>query len=146
MVGLGDLPGGAFHSTATAISADASTIVGVGTSARGREAFVWTRSRGLRGLGDLSGGAFESRAEGVTAEGAVVVGSSEASDGPTAFVWRRKEGMRSLHALLEARGVTLPPGWRLTHALGVSARGDVIVGRGRNPSGESEGWVVRLPD
>ena len=40
--GLGDLPGGAFNSSARAVSADGFVIAGYGVSTSGREAFAWT--------------------------------------------------------------------------------------------------------
>ena len=42
LVGLGDLPGGTFASSASDVNADGSVIVGRGTSANGPEAFRWT--------------------------------------------------------------------------------------------------------
>ena len=46
MVGLGDLPGGDFYSTAYGVSADGSVVVGRGRSASGVEAFRWTEATG----------------------------------------------------------------------------------------------------
>jgi hypothetical protein len=37
-------------------------------------------------------------------------------------------------------------GWTLAAATGVSADGTVIVGRGINPSGETEAWIAILPE
>jgi probable HAF family extracellular repeat protein len=68
MVGLGDLPGGVFESTATAVSADGSVIVGTGASASGNQAFRWTGGGGMQGLGALPGGVFLSGAYGVSAD------------------------------------------------------------------------------
>ena len=47
---LGDLPGGAFHSEATRVSADGSTVVGWSMTDLGREAFRWTRDEGMTSL------------------------------------------------------------------------------------------------
>jgi hypothetical protein len=54
MVGLGDLPGGNFDSIAIDVSADASVIVGAGTTAAGSEAFIWDASHGMRRLADVA--------------------------------------------------------------------------------------------
>src|SRR5476651_173946 len=59
--GLGFLPGGNY-SQANGVSADGSTVVGMGvnplyTSFSQHEAWMWTSSSGMVGLGTLSGGA-----------------------------------------------------------------------------------------
>jgi probable HAF family extracellular repeat protein len=144
MVGLGDLPGGDFWSSATAISPDGATIVGESRGRAGSEAFRWTRATGLIGLGDLRGGDFSSRAEAVSAGGQRIVGSSETAAGPEAFLWTPRSGMRPLYAWLSERGLEPPAGWTLERATGISSGGDVIVGVGTNPTGQREGWVVIL--
>jgi probable HAF family extracellular repeat protein len=53
MVGLGDLPGGTFNSTADGISADGSIIVGTSTTGLGDEAFIWDSGNGMRNLRDV---------------------------------------------------------------------------------------------
>jgi probable HAF family extracellular repeat protein len=54
--GIGDLPGRIFNSTAAAISADGSTVVGTGFGATGPEAFRWSTGS-MTGIGFLAGGA-----------------------------------------------------------------------------------------
>ena len=53
MIALGELAGGEFRSSANAVSADGSVVVGYSNSAAGPEAFRWTQSDGMQGLGDL---------------------------------------------------------------------------------------------
>lgn len=53
MVGVGDLPGGAFRSRATSISPDGSIIGGTGDSRSGEEAALWTPHGGMRGVYEL---------------------------------------------------------------------------------------------
>jgi len=75
--GLGDLPGGQVFSSAFAVSADGSVVVGASKSALSGsdyEAFRWTRIGGMIGLGDLPGAAFASVARGVSSDGLTVVG------------------------------------------------------------------------
>jgi uncharacterized membrane protein len=55
MVGLGDLPGGAFDSRTLAVCADGSVAVGYGDSdappwATGETAFIWDSAHGMRDL------------------------------------------------------------------------------------------------
>ncbi len=83
MVGLGDLPGDEFHSTASAVSFDGSVIVGQSLSALGFEAFIWDSAHGMRSLQDLlvnqcgldlTGWTLRN-ATGISADGSTIVGS-----------------------------------------------------------------------
>lgn len=145
MIGLGDLPGGPFRSTAFAISSDGSTIIGESDSASGHEAFLWTDSAGMRGLGDLPGSVFNSAALAVSADGSVVVGTSVGEPYTGAFVWDAKHGMRSVKQELEEGGLDLS-GWQLTRTTGVSADGRTLIGWGFNPAGDNEAWIATLPE
>lgn len=121
-VGLGDLLGGVFDSTAWAVSADGQTIVGHGASDFGGEAFRWTEADGMIGLGDLPGGNFGSAALDVSADGAVVVGYGLTQAGMEAVRWTEHDGMESL-------------GGRSSQARATSSAGSVIVGNNRPESG-----------
>jgi probable HAF family extracellular repeat protein len=76
--GLGDLPGG-FWSTATAISADGTTVVGESATTASPflsdlSAFRWTRETGMVALGEMPGGDHPVEANGVSGDGRVIVG------------------------------------------------------------------------
>lgn len=121
--GVGDLPGGAFRSTATAISGDGTTVVGEAESATGGEAFRWTGLGTIAGLGDLPGAATRSYAYNVSADGSVVVGFSFAAASgpfPEAFRWTSALGMQGLG--------DLPGGNPWSTAYAVSADGSVASG------------------
>jgi probable HAF family extracellular repeat protein len=77
ILGLGDLSGGAFNSSALGISSDGSTIVGFGTTGTGNEAFR-TVGGVLTGMGLRPGGLF-SRALAASANGGVIVGVADAT-------------------------------------------------------------------
>jgi len=53
LVGLGDLPGGLAISRALGSDMAGSTLVGYGTTAVGKEAFLWTQADGMRRLHDV---------------------------------------------------------------------------------------------
>ncbi|MBI1853985.1 MAG: protein kinase [Planctomycetes bacterium] len=97
--GLGDLPGGRHRSTAVALSADGTSVVGDGDSASGEEAFRWRDEIGMIALGHLPGFERSSHALGVSADGSVVVGAA-AHDAwgrrEMAFRWTRGTGMVAL--------------------------------------------------
>lgn len=131
--GLGDLPGGAFHSHASAVSADGSTVVGSGSShaSLSGQAFRWTAPGGMQaleftgGVGNLGGSAGScagndvptphSLAWAVNANGSAIVGdwNYDSCDGPEAFLWTPASGMQGLGA---------------DSATGVSANGSTVVG------------------
>ena len=77
---LGDLPGGAFQSKATGVSADGSVIVGTVTGASGSEACIWNAQLQIQSLGQLlqdAGRARDWRLTeicGVADDGSVIVG------------------------------------------------------------------------
>jgi probable HAF family extracellular repeat protein len=144
MVGLGFLPG-YNDSVASAVSADGIVVVGVANMAGHdpSQALRWTSSTGIVGLGFLPGGS-SSSATAVNADGSVIVGvSNTATASEVAFRWTSATGMQSIQALLAASGVNVT-GWNLRVAYGVSSNGQVIVGQGQNPSGQTEAWIARL--
>jgi probable HAF family extracellular repeat protein len=131
-IGLGDLPGGTFNSSATSVSADGLVVVGSSSSASGGEAFRWTQGGGMVGLGDLAGGPFGSSATGLSADGSVVVGSSAVETASShgeppfrtyyrAFRWTQSGGMVSLGLLSNSSDTT-------SFGYAVSANGSVTVG------------------
>jgi probable HAF family extracellular repeat protein len=79
IVGLGDLPGGDFYSSATAVSSDGSVVVGFGETSEGRRAFRWTESEGMVDIGNLPG---YSEAHAVSSDGSVIVGMVNARQYP----------------------------------------------------------------
>jgi probable HAF family extracellular repeat protein len=160
MVGLGDLPGGGFHSFAHAVSADGSVVVGASTSTASGisdfEAFRWTPATGMVGLGDLPGGNFASTATAVSADGSVIVGSSAVAIGDggldiyAPFIWDAVNGMRDLRAVFADLGLTLPQ-LNMTDATAISDNGRTITGYGKSvfriPAGDlrTEAWLGVLP-
>lgn len=119
-VTLGDLAGGAAESEAKRISADGTTIVGWGTSAKGVEAFRIVGSGPMTALGDLQGGKYFSEASAVSVAGTVVVGRSHSTNGPEAFCWSAATGMVGLG--------DLPGGAFCSEATAVSGDGTIVVG------------------
>ncbi|MDX2146373.1 MAG: GC-type dockerin domain-anchored protein [Planctomycetota bacterium] len=88
MIGLGDLPGGTFNSTAHAITPDASLVVGEATDDRGLRAVVWSNS-GMAVLPDPAGAVLGTAAYGVSKNGRVVVGKTVVTEGRSrATLWR----------------------------------------------------------
>jgi probable HAF family extracellular repeat protein len=120
MIGLGDLPGGYYSSSAKDVSADGQVIVGLSSSIYGTEAFCWTESNGIVGIGDFPGGSYDSEAEAISANGNIVVGFGVGTLGREAFRWTESEGMVGLG--------DLDGGDFRSQAFDVSANGQVIVG------------------
>jgi len=143
-VGLGDLPGGAFASSAADVSADGSVVVGVASvpgDAGGfaNMAFRWTAAGGMVALGDLAGGLTVSFANAVSDDGSVVVGVGSNASGflnNEAFRWTAAGGMV---------GLGFPPGAQRSRAFDVSADGLTVVGRsvgGPNNSEQAFRWTT----
>ena len=130
MIGLGELPGGAFNSNAQGVSADGSVVVGNSFIVEATEAFRWTSGTGIVGLGDLPGGNFNSSGEAISGDGSVVVGWGSSASGQEAFVWTQGDGTQSLHDVLMINGATGFGGWQLQRANGISADGQWVVGHG----------------
>ena len=114
-VGLGDLPGGTFDSSASGVSADGTFVVGSSDSAQGREGFRWTLSTGIISLGA------STAASSVSGDGSVITGTfypTGASPGQ-AFRWTEADGVAGLGYL---------PDSDVSSGSHVSADGTVIVG------------------
>jgi hypothetical protein len=151
--GTGDLTGGEEFSTMFAVT-NFGFAVGFGHTPAGREAFLWGPGRIFpfrppqrTALGDLPGGATFAEARSISGDGAIIVGGGTSAAGAEAFIWHPNLGMRNLRDLLvEDFGATEFTGWTLQRANAVSTDGLAIAGTGRNPSAQTEGWFITLPD
>jgi probable HAF family extracellular repeat protein len=81
LVGLGDLPGGAFRSSALAVTAKGDKIVGWSEAADGERAFIWDAANGMRDLKALltsqgfnTTGWDLTRANAISPRGTLIVG------------------------------------------------------------------------
>jgi probable HAF family extracellular repeat protein len=146
MVGLG-LPAGGSTSQANGVSADGSVIVGYGLVAGGNnEAWKWTSGGGFVELGFLPG-LSSSSALAASGNGSVIVGwGSDGGSTYQASIWDAADGTRNLQSVLTSSyGLNLT-GWTLEQATGISADGNTIVGYGIDPRGNTEAWVVQVPE
>jgi probable HAF family extracellular repeat protein len=143
MTGLGDLAGGIVLSNAYGVSGDGTTVVGDSISGNGLEAFIWTLAAGsMTGLGDLAGGTFDSHANDTNSDGSLIVGYGTAADDTKhATIWNSSGQIFDLNVIAAA---VLPAGWILEEAFGISADGLSIVGRGNNPDGNNEAWLLQI--
>ena len=95
----------------------------------------------------MAGDGFGSVANGASSDGSTVVGSGRSAAGEAAFLWDPTNGMRALDGILTTLG--LGPqlaGWTLAAATAISANGQMIVGYGMNPSGQTEAWLAMIPE
>ncbi|MCA9280091.1 MAG: PEP-CTERM sorting domain-containing protein [Phycisphaeraceae bacterium] len=128
---LGDLPGGEFSSTALAVSADGTIVVGYSNTAIGLEAFRWTAATGMVGLGDFAGGLENSRCEAISADGSMIVGHGHGPVDFQAAMWNANGPIQSIGLL---------PGGTSSVALGVSDDGKIIVGKGSSSWSNDEAY------
>ncbi|MFI4935993.1 MAG: hypothetical protein ACHP7N_15350, partial [Caulobacterales bacterium] len=121
----GSLPG----SSAFAVNADGTVIVGestvdLGFGFFGQHAFRWTQGGGMVDLGTLPNFSDNSAADGASADGSVVVGTSfkltdNVQTGSHAFRWTAASGLVDIGAIAGMPDST---------AAGVNSDGSVIVG------------------
>ena len=130
--GIGYVPGASGGSTARAVSADGSFVVGnaaqMGFAGGETEAIRWTQAGGMTFLGDLPGGPIRSWGTGVSDNGMVVVGEGRYDALPEQFQatrWTPGTGTVGLGFL---------PGGALSSSEGVSADGSVVVGTSQSAS------------
>lgn len=141
------LPAGSFGGSANDITGDGSVIVGSASDINGDvNARVATRWVGTTvEVIPVPPGGGRYYATGVSDDGAIVVGGSFASltNASVAWIWTEEAGTRSVASVLADLGISLG-GWELTEATAISSDGRVVVGNGRNPAGELEGWRAVL--
>jgi len=133
--GLGDLPGGAFHSEALAVSDDGKVVAGRSASQHSEEeGFLWTAGGGPKEMPGPGGAHVPGEPRAIDASGKVAAGKI------------------FLNGSLEAAHYTKEKGWTLlgdlegggtgSQVLGMSADGSVLVGWGTSGSGlEAARWV-----
>jgi uncharacterized membrane protein len=131
MVGLGDLAGGVFQSSAQGVTADGRTVVGYSGSDIGEQAFRWTAEDGMVGLGDSPDrpnlSQVQSQARDITPDGLIIVGA-----GTSAFGTR--QAVRWTTSGIEGLGYLDGDTEHFSEASAVSSDGNVVVGRARSPS------------
>lgn len=124
--GLGDLPGGVFASSATAVSANGQVVVGRSVTAGlfSDDPYRWTRETGMVQLTPAN--AFVGgRATDVSFDGTVIVGSGTRDDDiGEAWRWTSTQGIHGLG--------DLPGGEFSSSAFGVSADKAVAIGWSRS--------------
>ncbi len=142
---LGDLPGGVESAVLTRANIDGAIAVGYGSSANGREAARWDQPGGLSGLGDFAGGDFDSVANDISADGNLIVGFGTSAVGREAAMWDANRTMRRAAEILSENQVSVPAGWTLRTASGVTVDGNVVTicGEGTNAQGNTEAWIAR---
>jgi uncharacterized membrane protein len=100
----------------------------------------------MNDLGPLPSGYIRGKAFAVSADGSVIVGTvGPDSGGRNPFVWTESDGVRLVDDVFVSHGLDLS-GWTLESARDVSDDGRTIVGWGRNPSGDLEGWIAVIPE
>lgn len=141
------LEGFANETVAYGISDNGNFTVGesIGIGASRAVRWVGTTARDLGLLPGASPNTSFNRAYDASGPGTTVVGQADDAAGEaTAFFYDSDFGMQSLQDILETRyGLDLT-GWKLERASSISADRNVVVGRGTNPDGNREAWLVDL--
>ncbi|MFK7896818.1 MAG: hypothetical protein AB8G23_13330 [Myxococcota bacterium] len=151
MTPLGALaPAGA--STARGISAAGRIVVGASESgnlpAGQQEAFRWHPDLGMHTLDPIVGGASRQSLALASSDANSVVGTYIDGGATRAFIWTPVVGRMDMKEYLSTRhGLFFQlVGWTLVEASHISADGTIIAGRGINPQGEEDSWIVDLTE
>jgi hypothetical protein len=133
--GIGDLPGGRYHSEALGISDDGKVIIGRSSSARfEEEGFFRTVHDGLIVLQGPASAPVSSEPRALTPNGEIIAGKTASARGIEAARWTAATGWTGLG--------DIAGGMFGSQALGISADGAVIVGWGTSNAGyEAARWV-----
>ncbi len=142
---LGDLPGGGLTSWVRGISMSGDFAVGEVASSEGQVAYLWSPAMGMQWLGLSPIGTTNGTiAHAVSDDGRVVVGLGATGWLSQATIWQPEHGWRNLKlVLLSEFGITDADGWTMDRAVAISADGKTIAGRGVNPCGRQDIWLVR---
>jgi len=140
-------PFGAFgNSTAIAMSADGSVIVGQAADGAGlQQAVIWRGDGTTLALSRT--GAFDSAAAfGVSGDGNLIGGTQfvDMVGGETATFWTGDGTAYNLRDYLISQGADVFE-WELSDITEVSQNGRYLIGRGRSPEGFLESYIVELP-
>jgi len=140
-----------YYCFANGVNNDGSIIVGQGSPgisffALNRTAVKWTKlPTGFYDVVALGGKV--ATAYGTSDDGNTIVGRGRLGSTGTveAFLWRNSAATKFQllkNVLINEYGVANLTGWTLKQANAISADGNVIVGYGTNPSGQSEAFAV----
>lgn len=140
-------PFNTFSNTAViAMAADGSAFVGEAQDLSDKsQAVVWNANGTSNVLANVTG--FDSGAAyGVSGDGSIVGGTVyiDQIGGDTAAFWGADGTAYDLKAYLEGVGIDLT-GWTLLAVTEVSQNGVYLTGRGINPDGALEAFVVQIP-
>lgn len=132
LIRLGDLPGGRLYSYANGVSDDGRVVVGMSISARGSEAFKWTRKEGMSALPTAAGVSPREGPNGTktwssaslaSADGSVITGTAHfGQDVSRVIRWAKQDG-KDLGSLGSSKQSSLSS---------MSADGSIIVGTSGN--------------
>jgi uncharacterized membrane protein len=136
-------PGGSQMATAVAISSDGSTLLMnyceagcLGARSQGGGGVI-EPLMGLLAASNLNG-------DGSIAMGATDFDGSGACSGGGAAIWREEVGFAQAIACDLLPPGAIPRGWVLDEVHAASDDGTVLVGTGKNPALQDEGWVAIL--
>lgn len=141
---LGALPGDV-SAAATSVSRDGGVVTGFSTDANSHQrVFRWVPGYGMSILGTGAQVFSDLVPSAVSGDGKVIVGWGNSADAEHAWIWDEVYGMRLIKDLLRTDYQTEIAGWALSRATGISDDGRTVVGFGINPTGHTEGWVLKF--
>jgi len=133
----------------TAISSDASRVVGIERSNRERKTFLWSKYGGIRWVKGLDG--FDLGVHGMSSDGNIIYGicargTTKIKNGAfqvdnVGTIWIHGQPIRA-DLYMWLRGVSVLPGQAPDSVVGCSADGDALVVQHFVSQGVIESWIV----
>lgn len=139
-------PAGGSADVLIARSVNADGTIVVGNAASPPSAVLWRNGTAMA-LG-IPAGWGSSSAFSVSDDGNVVACTLFAgvSGSDAAGVWTSQRGIEPLTEYLSSNGVLVPNGWTLQQCTAVSGDGSVFGGWARADSGQTQGFIARVPE
>lgn len=134
------------NSAVIAMAADGSRFVGQASDASNKsQAAVWNAD-GTTLVLDRPAGFDSAAAFGVSGDGSIIAGTAfiDQVGGDIATFWTADGTAYDLKAFLASNGIDLS-GWTLSAITEVSQNGLYLTGRGYNPDGQLESFLVQIP-
>ena len=131
------------------LSADGSTVIGEGLRLYRflPQAWRWTEETGMTYLEDV---AVDNQTDGsnavdVSADGSIIVGELRRENRSGPMIWDEVNGARFVEDYFRNELELDLGSWTLSTVISVSDDGQTFVGRGTNPDGQHDYWLVTTP-
>ena len=129
------------------ISNDGIWAGGEGSFANNFQAYIWSEATGTISLGPPTTPGFRGNTYGLSEDGSIAIGNYRPNGAPAifgeGFIWTAAIGVINLNDYTTSLGIDTQ-GVTLSLPLDISADGSTIVGSGKDASGQTVGFILKL--